>query len=61
MLVNVWTEIPSSKKKKLESVMAQLNRLSSEEDQDLVWAKTEHEQRIILFEWVVKVNSMPGL
>lgn len=47
--------------KKLESIMAWLNRLSSEEDEDSVSVENEHERRVNLFEWVVKVNSVPGL
>jgi hypothetical protein len=47
-------------KNKLESVMARLNMLCSEEDgDDGVWDENEHERRANLFKWVVKISSYP--
>jgi hypothetical protein len=49
-------------KNKLEYVMARLNRLCSEgDDDDAVWDKNEHEHRVNLFEWVAEINSYPRL
>ena len=50
-------------KHKLDSVMARLNRLCSEEDdeedEDAVWGESEHERRAALFEWVISISQSP--
>ena len=39
--------------RKLDSVMARLDRLCSEDNEDVVLDESEHERRAKLFEWVV--------
>ena len=43
-------------KKKLESVMARLKRLCSEDDGDAAWDEHEHERWTGLVEWVFEIN-----
>ena len=50
MFAETWTETPRGEKK-LDFVMAWLNRLCSEEDSnDGFWNETEHEHQAKLFE-----------
>ena len=43
-------------KKKLESIVARLNKLCSEICDDAVWDGNEHQRRANLFEWVVRIS-----
>ena len=43
-------------KDKLGSAMARLDRLRLQDDDDVLWDETWHEQRAKLFEWVFGIN-----
>ena len=43
--------------KKLASVIARLDRLCSEDNEDIVWDENENRRRSKLFEWVAGINS----